>query len=116
MTTLRKRYKMLYVLGRANTNFTLSTINKPTIGQFQFKSLNCWFKDYENSFRDVTVQLNGNVQTYLTFAWLKAYRIKLSNLFGDGTVDNFSANPISSKQSILIMIVSLTMRGRIGNV
>lgn len=115
MNALRQRNKVLEVLGRAKTNFTISAINKHTIGQCQFKQLYGRWKDYEKSPRDVTAQLTGKVQTYFTYAWLKAYGISLSNLFGNCTVDKFLSKPISSKQAILTILISLTMLGRIGN-
>jgi hypothetical protein len=93
MTALRQRNKVLEVLGHAKTNFTISAIKKPTIGKFQFKPLNGWCKDYENSPREVIAQLNGKVRTFVTSARLKAYGINLSNLFGDCTVDKFLSRP-----------------------
>ena len=93
MTALRQLNKVLEVLGRAKSNFPISAIKKPTIGKFQLKPLNGWCKDYENSPRDVTAQLNGKVRTYVTSAWLKAYGINLSNLFGDCIVDKFFSRP-----------------------
>lgn len=93
MNALRQRNKVLEVLGRDKTNFTISDINKHTIGQCQFKQLYGWCKDYEKRPSDVTAQLNGKVRTYFTSAWLKAYGISLSNLAGNCTVDKFLSQP-----------------------